>query len=334
MSELILVLCWLGVVQSILLGVYFLSNAKDKITYLFLGLTLMMIGVRVAKSTIYLFNPDPPLWIMNIGFAAHALLGPLFLIYIQSLFQKSPRRIWILLQFIPAIAVLVLSPFLSLNDFWYRGGYSALLYYTLIYLVLGWSLVFVSRKDKPLKSVILILLITITIFQVSYFSNYILRLTPYEAGAVVHSLLIYLISFLVLKDNNVFNIQKKKKYDNLNLSEEEVDRYKKKLIAIIESQKPYLNANFSLAQCASLTGIPTYILSYVLSNGLNQNFVNLINSYRVEEAKKLLVDSSKQHISIAGIAHDCGFNTLSSFNSAFKKFTNVTPSDYRKKVPA
>lgn len=333
MSELILVLCWLGVVQSVLLGTYFLSNARDKINYLFLGLTLLMIGIRVAKSTIYLFNPDPPLWIMNVGFAAHALLGPLFLIYIQSLFQKTPKRTLVALQFIPALVILVLSSFLSLDDFWYRGGYSALLYYTLIYLGLGWSHVVVSRKAKPLTSVILILLATITIFQVSYFSNYILRLTPYEAGAVVHSLLIYLISFLVLKDNNVFNIQKKKKYDNLNLSADEVDRYKKKLIGVIENQKPYLNTNFSLTQCASLTGIPTYILSYVLSNALNQNFVNLINSYRVEEAKKQLVDSSKQHISIAGVAHDCGFNTLSSFNSAFKKFTGVTPSDYRKKVP-
>ncbi|MCB0488132.1 MAG: AraC family transcriptional regulator [Cyclobacteriaceae bacterium] len=334
MSELILVLCWLGVVQSVLLGTYFLSNARDKINYLFLGLTLLMIGIRVAKSTIYLFNPDPPLWVMNVGFAAHALLGPLFLIYIQSLFQKSPKRILVILQFIPALVILAFSSILSLDDFWYRGGYSALLYYTLIYLALGWSLVVVSRKAKPLASVILILLTTITIFQVSYFSNYILRLTPYEAGAVVHSLLIYLISFLVLKDNNVFNIQKKKKYDNLNLSTDEIDRYKKKLIDVIENQKPFLNTNFSLAQCASLTGIPTYILSYVLSNALNQNFVNLINSYRVEEAKKLLADSSKQHISIAGVAHDCGFNTLSSFNSAFKKFTGITPSDYRKKIPA
>jgi AraC-like DNA-binding protein len=44
-----------------------------------------------------------------------------------------------------------------------------------------------------------------------------------------------------------------------------------------------------------------------------------------------LVDTRKQHLSIAGIATDCGFNTLSSFNTAFKKFTGYTPSDYKKK---
>jgi len=330
MKDFILVLCWLGVAQSILLGVYFISTGNKR-SYLFLGVMMLMIGIRVAKSTIYLFDPHPPLIIMNIGFAAHAMLGPLFLFYIQTLISRNLiRLLW--LHFLPAFMIIFLSPYLSLNEFWYRGGYSALLYYTLIYLIIAWYLFIAHKENKGW--VIYLLLITITIFQISYFSNYILRLTPYETGAVMHSLLIYAISFLVLKNNDVFSQEKKKKYDNLNVSPQEVERYKEKLLATMEERKPYLDPDFSLSKCADLTGIPSYMLSYVLSERLNQNFLRFINAYRIEEAKKLLVAHDRQHLSIAGISHDCGFNTVSSFNAAFKKFVGVTPSDYRKKVMA
>jgi len=331
MREITLVLCWLGVFQSALLGAYFLSISKKKLNYLFLGLTLLMVGLRVAKSTIFMFNPDPHLVIMNIGFAAHAMLGPLFLLYIQTTFNRKIGSVMYPLHFVPAVLVFVLSPYLELDDFWYQGGYSVLLYYTLIYLALGWYTFVKNYQKDRLGYVIMFLLITLTVFQVSYFSNYILRLTPYETGAIVHSLLIYIISFLVLKNNNVFSPDKRKKYNNLNLTKEEIDRYKQKIINVMDGQKPYLDTEFSLNKCSELTGIPSHILSFVLSESLKQNFLHFTNSYRIAAAKQALIDTRKQHLSIAGIATDCGFNTLSSFNTAFKKFTGSTPSDYKKK---
>ncbi len=331
MGELVLVLCWLGVFQSTLLGVYFISTSKKKINYFFLGLMLLMIGLRVAKSTIYMFNPQPQLFVMNLGFAAHAMLGPLFLFYISTLFHKNKPPQYYGLQFLPAVLIFILSPYLELNAFWYRGGYSILLYYTLGYLIVGWYF-FIKNFDQARPGrVILFLLITLTIFQISYFTNYILRLTPYETGAIVHSLLIYIISFLVLKNNNAFSLEKKKKYNNLNLSDDELERYRHKIIKVMEDQRPYLKTDFTLSKCAELTNIPGHVLSFVLSESLKQNFLHFTNSYRIAAAKKALVDPTKQHLSIAGISYDCGFNTLSSFNTAFKKFTGSTPSDYRKK---
>ncbi len=331
MREIILVLCWLGVFQSAMLGVYFISNSRKNMNYLFLGIMLLMIGLRVAKSTIFMFNPDPHLVVMNVGFAAHAMLGPLFLLYIKTLFAKTPSSRLYLVHFAPALLIFALSPYLDLDAFWYRGGYSVLLYYTLVYLVYGWYIFVKNYERERLGILIMFLLIALTFFQVSYFSNYILRLTPYEAGAVVHSLSIYLISFLVLKNNHVFNFDKKKKYSNLNLSKEETERYKQKVISVMNEQKPYLDTEFSLSKCAELTGIPPHILSFVLSESLKQNFLHFTNSYRIEAAKKALLDARKQHLSIAGIATDCGFNTVSSFNTAFKKFTGSTPSEFKKK---
>jgi AraC-like DNA-binding protein len=63
---------------------------------------------------------------------------------------------------------------------------------------------------------------------------------------------------------------------------------------------------------------------------LHQNFFQFVNSYRVEEAKKLLRDPASSHINIAEIGFRAGFSSAASFNALFKKFTHTTPSQYQK----
>ncbi|HMG93121.1 MAG TPA: hypothetical protein VK589_23860, partial [Chryseolinea sp.] len=80
METVVLVLCWLGVLQSLLLGLYFLSNARHNKSNLFLGLGLILIGVRAAKSTLFIFGTDISEIVFNLGFAAHAAIGPALLL--------------------------------------------------------------------------------------------------------------------------------------------------------------------------------------------------------------------------------------------------------------
>jgi AraC-like DNA-binding protein len=56
-------------------------------------------------------------------------------------------------------------------------------------------------------------------------------------------------------------------------------------------------------------------------------FVEYLNSVRIGHACRLLSDNEKN---IVEIAYSCGFNTLANFNRQFKKFKNMTPSEYRK----
>ena len=60
------------------------------------------------------------------------------------------------------------------------------------------------------------------------------------------------------------------------------------------------------------------------------NFSDYINSYRVEEAKKLLADTTFDNYTIVAVGLECGFNSKSTFYNAFKKFTGVTPTVYKK----
>ena len=72
------------------------------------------------------------------------------------------------------------------------------------------------------------------------------------------------------------------------------------------------------------------ILSQVINGSMNQNFFDFVNSYRIEEAKRILLDPSSQHKTILEILYEVGFNSKSVFHSAFKKHANTTPTQFRK----
>jgi len=71
----------------------------------------------------------------NIGFAAHAAIGPLLYLYFKS-YKSQSSKAWIdLIHFIPAGLLLLAFPVLTLGGFWYVGGYSFLLIYSWSYLI-------------------------------------------------------------------------------------------------------------------------------------------------------------------------------------------------------
>lgn len=334
MIAFVMALCWLGVFQSLLLSVYFLSASRKSSSQILLGLTMGMVALRAAKSTLFLSYPNVPLWIINTGFSAHAAIGPLLLLYVQSLNATFRFKKWHWLHFIPCVAVLIFSPRLSLDSFWYRGGYAVLLIYTF-----GYTLLYVYFFMKEAKSIglhskdalrwISALLITLTLFQISYFSNYMLRLTDYLSGPTLYSILIYMITFVVIKNNQTFQADRKRKYRHINLSDAELDSKLQLIDRAMEQHKPYTDIEFSVQKLSELTDLPSYIISTALSVKAGRNFNQYVNSFRIRDAKLKLSDSAFDNLTIAAIAYDCGFNSLSSFNTAFKKQTGTTPSLFK-----
>lgn len=66
---------------------------------------------------------------------------------------------------------------------------------------------------------------------------------------------------------------------------------------------------------------------------MNCNFIDFVNNYRIEEAKKMFSkDTSKQHTMLS-ITYKKGFNSKSIFYSAFEKHVKTTPSGFRKSLP-
>ena len=87
--------------------------------------------------------------------------------------------------------------------------------------------------------------------------------------------------------------------------------------------------NITLSGLAKKMGISVHHLSQVINEKFGRNFYDFINSLRIDAAKRRLIDPRNEHLSIASIGFEVGFNSLSAFNGAFKKFTKLTPSQFR-----
>jgi AraC-like DNA-binding protein len=116
------------------------------------------------------------------------------------------------------------------------------------------------------------------------------------------------------------------------LTPERSQKYLSKLRHAMEPDKVYSDGNLTLQKLAAKLSIPAQHLSQVVNEQLNQNILDFINTHRVEEAKRRLLDPSRKHMSILAIAEEVGFNSKSSFNAVFKKHANITPSEFRKGV--
>jgi len=119
------------------------------------------------------------------------------------------------------------------------------------------------------------------------------------------------------------------KYEYSSLSKRDIARHKDNLINYLEQEKPYADPDLQLQNLADHLGIPSYQLSQIINTELQQNFYELINSLRIAEAKQKLIDPTNQHITILAIAYDVGFNSKSTFNTAFKKHAKMTPTQFK-----
>jgi AraC-like DNA-binding protein len=121
----------------------------------------------------------------------------------------------------------------------------------------------------------------------------------------------------------------KKKYERSALSPEQAEAILQRLQTFMQSSKPYVIPTLTLPVLSKQMNVSTHHLSQIINERLNKNFFEFINHFRVKEAKRLLKDPENQHLTLAAIGFEAGFNSVSSFNSIFKKATSLTPSQYR-----
>jgi AraC-like DNA-binding protein len=114
------------------------------------------------------------------------------------------------------------------------------------------------------------------------------------------------------------------------LPDEKLKEAKTELEKLMERNKPFFDCELSLIKLAHQMNTSTHILSYVINNGFDENFYQFVNRYRVEEAKKLILNPKMSHFNLIGIAYEVGFNSKTVFNTTFKKYTELTPTEFKK----
>ncbi len=185
-------------------------------------------------------------------------------------------------------------------------------------------------------------------FYLSYFVLFILgglnmigNYIPFDPYFVIFffiTLFSFAYSFYGIKQPAIFeqnfnteleNKNGTQKYQKSGLKNNQAEKYLKKLLDCMEKDKPYLNNTLSINELSSITGIPRHYITQVLNEIYGKNFYTFINEYRIKEVINKLSDPKYKNYTILAIAFDSGFNSKATFNSFFKTYTGLTPSEYR-----
>lgn len=108
----------------------------------------------------------------------------------------------------------------------------------------------------------------------------------------------------------------------------ETTQLKQSIEDFIQQHRVYLESDLSLHKLAAALQISPTQLSKVINTAFGKNFNEFINGFRVEEMQRKLLDPQYEHLSILGIAMECGFRSKATLNRVFKQQTGLSPSEY------
>ena len=101
-----------------------------------------------------------------------------------------------------------------------------------------------------------------------------------------------------------------------------------RIVDYFKTEKPYLNKDLNINQVSVALAIPSRELSYIINNHFGQRFNDFLNKYRIEYITKKINKEYLSNYTIEGIASEAGFASKSTFNLAFKKYHQCTPTEY------
>lgn len=127
-------------------------------------------------------------------------------------------------------------------------------------------------------------------------------------------------------------ISEEKNSAQLAVDEKEYSEDLLKLKKYMMEEKPFLNPSLTIQDVSKAIKIPVRDLSILINHKLEQHFYDFVNTYRIAYAMDILKDITKSKVTILEILYEAGFNSKSSFNTAFKKHTGNTPTSYRKSL--
>ena len=328
-------------------------------TFLILRWFLFRFGILIEQN---------PKYIYYITCAGFFLLAPLLYLYIKSLCYKDfVLKKTDIFHLIPCLSFIIFAIISVRIQFSITGDEPTVLYkiisnhfwdifwsvnfvQILFYIIAMLKTVYIYQtKLKNLYSSLerinlnwLVSLLTVIflhwLFTVSRATLSILDIKVVDLLGILDlfSITIFLVftTILVFKGLNQLKIftgiEEKLKYAGLKLSEDEAQQYIGKLTHYMKTNKPYLEPSLTINDLSEQLSIPSWRLSQVINDSLEQNFFKFVNNYRVEEVKNIFQDPLNNNKTILQILYEAGFNSKSTFNNVFKKSTGMTPHEFKR----
>ncbi|MEM9078315.1 MAG: helix-turn-helix domain-containing protein [Bacteroidota bacterium] len=122
------------------------------------------------------------------------------------------------------------------------------------------------------------------------------------------------------------------KYEKSGLTPSLSLELKESLIYLFAVEKMYKENTINLDMVADRLNTTRHNASQVINEHFNVSFHEFVNMYRIKEAKELLTSDSNKKLNIIHVAYEVGYNNKVTFNKAFKKDTNLTPTQYQRTV--
>lgn len=327
----------IGVILGLFFAFLLLHNRQNRHkANVFLAIYLLAFSLRVGKSLFHnYFEIDAT--IRTLFLTALLCVGPSIWLYTSQLIKLRPAqrsREW--LHYLPFFLLASCSWLIPNNGSWIFGVFYNFLIvhmfvYTLLSIINAIRSIDTSRlKENPeLTRWVMHFLGLNMVFILLYFliSEFII---PFYMGIsfLFSSVIIYL-SFLAFRDPSLFEIGIEK-YRQSTLSDQEVDQLIHRLKVLMENEKPYLDPSLKLSKLGAQLGVSSKVLSQAINQTESLNYSQFISRYRVQEVKRLMQLPSYANMTIAAMAYDSGFSSISTFNAAFKKHAGQTAKSYRK----
>ncbi|MBQ0736181.1 helix-turn-helix domain-containing protein [Aquimarina celericrescens] len=159
----------------------------------------------------------------------------------------------------------------------------------------------------------------------------------WDISCLIFGIQIYIVGFYNLKHPEIFKIRFPSKNENIPkrkniLDEKEISKIQNLVDSFFEEKKGHRRPELSLSILANEINTTTNKLSWILNNIYKKTFYELVNEYRVEDFSKKINQNKHKEFTLISIAFEVGFNSKSTFYKAFKEITNVTPSEFIRKV--
>jgi AraC-like DNA-binding protein len=328
-SNLMYFLTATGILNTLFLAVFLFSQkSRNLLSNRLLSAILLMFAIKIGYASL-----EQQLWssgfiyffYTNLAVTAYLCIVPLFILYINSVCDKDYKPSGTTyLFFLPALVYAIyLFAFGSLTA---QAFYLMQVFFLSFSLYSGYKLVKLWMQfrqnhspNRKLMNWLLMIQFGIMVVWATAFGPFVYELTAF------YSIAVYLLIKTILGDLKTINLGWQNKSV---ISEPKIDLIIR-LKAVMETEKIFMDPGLTLPKLAQKLSVSLHSLSREINTYYNQNFTEYINSFRIEEACKMLSSDIYDNLTIEGIAYDCGFNSLSSFNSAFKKQMNLTPSQFR-----
>ncbi|MNQ52726.1 DNA-binding transcriptional regulator MelR [compost metagenome] len=330
----------------------------------FLGLFIITVGFAMLEVPLFYKNlhlSHPNLFEM-IGLSRFLSAPFLYvsILYFTSICKEfKPKNLWHFLPFI-LFFIFRIPFFVTGKNIEFDKEERKIVFFILrtalpLQILIYWILSFATLQ-KHLKSIkqfsssiekndllwlkyflLILLVIVFAWFNLIFFGlKNLIDLTPF-----LYLLSVFFLAYFSLQQREIFDFSQNelnelssikiyKKENSKRVSKSRLTELDEKLKILLNSEKLYLDNDLSLPKLARKLEATSNETSFLINELYQENFYNFINKHRIEEAKMLLLSEKYSQLNILGIAYEAGFNSKTTFNTTFKKYVGMSPTEFVK----